>query len=540
MLYLAQGCTMAMEGLFALVCATALGAGGVASATPTATEDRDASVSTALAVQTALQQGRDYLLHNNPRAAVQVLENELPRINGNPVYLSVLRDAYRAYLKSLSLAGQDATVQIYRKRLLILDPQADLVAIGKSTTPVAPPKTASTPSAAAAAIFRAKQDDDPFQQSSTASLRRANELLAQAERAFGQSQFRDADILYGRAHEIEPGAIAACRERWAYCKMYCVVEKLNQHATSYPALEGEVRQALGLQVGPRIESYGKQLLAEIEKRRNHPAGSLAEDSAWSDLPIRDLGRMPEGWSVAETTNFRIYHNLPPESLRPLATVAERTRSEMHRKWFADNPPSWNPKCELYLHATAQEYSRATGVSPMSPGHSSFQLDGSRVLSRRIDLHCDDPGMLIGVLPHETTHVVLAGKFGEQPVPRWADEGMAVLTEPRDKIERHLRNLPRHRQERQLFALRQLVNMNDYPAPQYVGAFYAQSVSLVEFLSAEKGPATFTQFVRDGMRNGYDSALTRYYGYRSFDELEERWHAYAFGDAAADSRGRGDR
>ena len=46
-----------------------------------------------------------------------------------------------------------------------------------------------------------------------------------------------------------------------------------------------------------------------------------------------------------------------------------------------------------------------------------------------------------MLPHEATHVVLAGQFGDQPVPRWADEGMAVLTEPRDKIDRHLRNLP---------------------------------------------------------------------------------------------------
>ena len=73
----------------------------------------------------------------------------------------------------------------------------------------------------------------------------------------------------------------------------------------------------------------------------------------------------------------------------------------------------------------------------SPGHSSIRTDGPRVLSRRIDLHCGDvPNLLAAVLPHETTHVTLAGQFGDRPVARWADEGMAVLTEPREKVERH--------------------------------------------------------------------------------------------------------
>jgi hypothetical protein len=215
----------------------------------------------------------------------------------------------------------------------------------------------------------------------------------------------------------------------------------------------------------------------------------------------------------------------------VARAAERTRADMNRKWFGAACEPWTPKCEIYLHATGQDYSRVTGVPGGSPGHSSFHLDGGRVLGRRIDLHCDDPGMLPAVLPHETTHVVLAGKFGEQPVPRWADEGIAVLTEPREKIERHLRNLPKHRQENQLFPLRQLVNMNDYPDPRYIGSFYAQSVSLVDFLSREKGPEVFTQFVREGMHSGYDSALQKYYGLRSFDELEQRWRKYAFEDTS---------
>ena len=76
----------------------------------------------------------------------------------------------------------------------------------------------------------------------------------------------------------------------------------------------------------------------------------------------------------------------------------------------------------------------------------------RIVSRRIDLHCDDPNAFVGVLPHETTHAVLAGRFGPGRLPHWADEGMAVLSEPRDRIDLHLHNLPQHRSSGELFAV----------------------------------------------------------------------------------------
>src|SRR5262249_19248887 len=94
--------------------------------------------------------------------------------------------------------------------------------------------------------------------------------------------------------------------------------------------------------------------------------------------------------------------------------------------------------------------------------------------------------------------------------------------------RHLRNLPRHKAEGQLFPLKQLLALNDYPQPQYVPAFYAQSVSVVEFLAKEKGPQVVTQFVRDGLRQGYESALQKHYGL-SFAELEARWRSATFNE-----------
>src|SRR5262249_33320595 len=99
------------------------------------------------------------------------------------------------------------------------------------------------------------------------------------------------------------------------------------------------------------------------------------------------------------------------------------------------------------------------------------------------------------------------------------------------INRHLRELPRYCREGRLFRACQLVALKEYPHGPSLGAFYAQSVSLVEFLAGAKGPQTFARFVRDSLRDGYEEALTRHYGW-DFEELERRWQQHAFGDGGA--------
>src|SRR5208282_1323337 len=114
---------MAKDGLFALACALAIAVAGpglsLVSAGP---DDRDLAVTAALAVQMAIQQGRDYLQRDDPRSAVFVLEGQLGRINGNPTYMALMRDAYRAMIKKLKHDGDTAEAQRYQQRLQIIDP----------------------------------------------------------------------------------------------------------------------------------------------------------------------------------------------------------------------------------------------------------------------------------------------------------------------------------------------------------------------------------------------------------------------------------
>src|SRR5262249_6787394 len=135
--------------------------------------------------------------------------------------------------------------------------------------------------------------------------------------------------------------------------------------------------------------------------------------------------------------------------------------------------------------------------------------------------------------HEVTHILTADRFGA-PLPPWANEAVAVLSEPPSLVERHLRCLPRYRQQGQLFSLAQLVRLQDYPEARSLGPFYAQSASLVDLLSSARGPLTFTRFVRDAQQDGYERALKRHYGW-DFDELERRWQRHVFGEAACPGR-----
>lgn len=527
--------------------------------------EEESALQNTLFLQQAMEQAKAFMHQGDCRKAVEVLEAQLGRVNGHPAFLRHLREAYRAYIKDLWLANQAALARRYLERLCILEPQAandptlrppepsqqKLAPVaeapkqgpaklfpnfalnnlkknldGKSASPLAKPST-----------VRAKADDpanedDPF---SLANMRLpaaaaeksklAGQYLSRAEEEFARRRFTEARTLYEQAYHADKTSLEKSRERWAYCMLNHVVEQLNRPGLggeSLPTLQQQVQSAVTL--APSLGDTGKWLVREIDQRhKNQVASAIPESKAEPTVLVQHRGRNSQGWQVAETRHFLIFHSQTTELAEKVARIAERSRVEMYRKWFGHDGSEWNPKCELILYANGQDYSRQTGVSAASPGHSRIESDpgNQRIIGRRMDLRCDNPGMLEAVLPHETTHIVLAGQFGNFPVPRWADEGIAVLTEPSHKIEQHRRNLLKGNQERQLFGVKELMELQDYPEPRRIGAFYAQSVCLVEFMTELRGPQVFTSFVRDGLREGYDAALRKHYSMGMAD-LQQRW------------------
>src|SRR5947209_6076117 len=60
----------------------------------------------------------------------------------------------------------------------------------------------------------------------------------------------------------------------------------------------------------------------------------------------------DNWAVAETANFRIFHNQSREFAEKAARLLEEARAVASKKWFGQPAPAWDPPCDVYLYDTA--------------------------------------------------------------------------------------------------------------------------------------------------------------------------------------------
>lgn len=516
-----------------------------------------------LEIQSALRDGLRLVEAGKFHEAVERLEPLLHHAHGHDHYLQVLESAYRGQMDGLLRDRKVDEARLIAERLRILSPEGAEPRKTPTTFAGSKDVVAAEPTAAKTTLIpranksgsvkeaRGKLDDaappanlGPFEK---------------AEKLFQEQRYAEALPLYEKAYELDPLAVQSGRERWGYCLLFVCVQRYNQWI-EHP--EGAVSDAqwtqleadckLAKRLGPSLD-YADQVLSSIAARRqgavaSQPAGRQAvagnsalasnaqhnnyAQSSMNNVPKRSFRHLPgrsQSWSVTESTNFVIYHR-DPALAEQVAQLAEEARQYGHEKWFgSESLTDWNPRCEIYLYPTAHEYSRSTGVGPQSPGHSKVVNDGGRILSRKVELRVDDPNMKHAVLPHEITHVVLAGRFGHHAVPRWADEGMAVLTEPRDKQDAHLTNLARNMSGGQSFTCGQVMTMGDYPPGNRMRDFYAHSVGICRYLVERGGPEKLTRFLRVSLeRNNYQDGLQQVYGIQSFNELESGFVSYVRG------------
>jgi hypothetical protein len=208
-----------------------------------------------------------------------------------------------------------------------------------------------------------------------------------------------------------------------------------------------------------------------------------------------------------TTNFVV--DAPTEALaRQFGEYAERYRKEKAIEWLGEEMPNWPQPCPLKVI-----------ISMNGPkGATTFDFN-RRPLYQFMEIEGPKERLLNSVLPHEVTHTVFA-HFFKQPVPRWADEGGAVLSEDdlersrHDQMCRQLLNAGRAAHLWHLFSLR------DYPND--VMMLYAQGYSIARFLVDSSDRATFLNFVRHGMQHGWDGAAESFYHFRTVNELEQAW------------------
>jgi hypothetical protein len=208
-----------------------------------------------------------------------------------------------------------------------------------------------------------------------------------------------------------------------------------------------------------------------------------------------------------TQNF-IVDAPTPEIAQSMGQWAEYYRKDKAIQWLGHEMPPWQEPCPLHIKVTRGGAGGAT----------SFNFTNGQVW-QTMEIEGSLERLTNSVLPHEVTHTVFAHYF-RCPVPRWADEGGAVLSE--DDIERNNHDM----MVRQILnsgksiALRYLFSLREYP--REVGALYAEGFSVADFLVSSSSRAVFLEFVAHGMQYGWDSAARSVYHFQNVEQLQEAW------------------
>ncbi len=534
----------------------------------------------------AVAEARRRLDRGEAVAAVAILEDSLADAGpSKDAVLGLLRPSYEAAARQAAAAGRPRDADTYRENLRILDrksraapaPPASPVVVPEPRPAPArmpdspPPLVVPSPEPAAPAPAPA----DPIALLPMPTTPATEIDPATADAAFAAENYAEAGRIYA-ALARDKRLPANRRDHWAYCRSLDVARRINAHPQAeaeWASIDAEIDQIRALNPNNWLGEYLRNRASDRLVARKKPKagktvlrGSSPEETPANDRPVRATSNTPPPqptparapvptparapvptpspaptpaagaekpvgrWQIRETANFRIHH-VDPTLAEQVAHAAEGVRREGTKRWTSKLPATpWQPKCDIYLFPTARMYAVETGQPEDSPGFSSMKMEGGLITERLVHLRADHPTCVQAVLPHEVTHVILADHFPVSQIPRWADEGMAVLAEPADEQRRRATDLVDPLGKNVYFSVEVLMGM-PYPDQRYWGLYYAQSVSLTRFLVEQGSHAQFLQFLQGAQREGFEAQLRKVYKIEGYADLQARWVAFARANAA---------
>ncbi len=236
----------------------------------------------------------------------------------------------------------------------------------------------------------------------------------------------------------------------------------------------------------------------------------------------------QGWKALESRRFRIHYSGRQEATAPLVSFCEETCESLRARWIADCRPTWSCKCDIYLYPTTKSFERGAKAPAEMWGVADLEIGQGRVWKRRLHMRADDQAKLKPVLTHEMTHVILAEHFCRKPIPRWADEGIAVFSEPPERQQRMLTFLKDEAAMKRLLPLKQVTGMSDGPQNERESElFYGESGAVIEYLVTHH-KLTETQvlaFVGLCGDQGWEKAITKTLPGVTAAKFESEWRGW---------------
>ncbi len=200
--------------------------------------------------------------------------------------------------------------------------------------------------------------------------------------------------------------------------------------------------------------------------------------------------------------------------------------------------TWEQRVNIYLFPDRKTFSEQTGQPEWSTGY--VNKDSYTLLGRVIVTYRQDQEFFDGLLPHEIGHLILHDFIPDtERIPMWFDEGIAQLYEA-GKSESAFKIMRSFLAQDQYIPLEHLMiwDIQQETDPLKVAVFYAQSLSIVEFLIKKHGSDAFGRLCRQ-IRDGrdFESALQRVYPstIKDLNDLERKWISFMKQSSMMDGR-----
>lgn len=233
------------------------------------------------------------------------------------------------------------------------------------------------------------------------------------------------------------------------------------------------------------------------------------------------------WKEVKGDHFIVHYindeGFAKEVGRNAETYYNRIASDLGYSRF--NFWQWDNRVKIYIYPDEASYLAKTGQPAWSKGVASYT-------DKSISSFDWSEDFMETLLPHEIAHLIFRDFVGfKGEVPLWLDEGVAQWQEPltRQLARRAGASVIMNKQMFQIEYLMWIKSL-DGKSAQEVSAFYAQSLSIVDFLIKHFGLTAFGQFCRD-LRDAKpfrDALRANFTGIESEGVLEAKWRQYVLG------------
>ena len=163
---------------------------------------------------------------------------------------------------------------------------------------------------------------------------------------------------------------------------------------------------------------------------------------------------------------------------------------------------------------------------LQPGRAPHWADGTAwpelglIFLRSPDIRDGRADPLTQVLDHEIAHIVLGRAFGNKPVPRWLQEGVAQLVAGEHSLDT-IDTISEGVLSEELLSLHELTHR--FPSdPNRAHLAYAQSLDFVIFLRQNYGAHALNHLISMMAKNHHFSTSIRSITGKSVSELDMEW------------------